>query len=189
MGHAITTFGVVGEPYASYTDTYDADWQLTGEIFFNADGSVHNSDTIAYNSGGSTTTSWFDGSGALTSRETDSSTSHALTTFGVTGEPYASYTDTYDAGWNLTGETFFNADGSVYQSDTIAYNADGSTTTDWFDGSGALTSRETDSATGHAISTFGVTGEPYASYTDTFDAGWNLTSQTYFKADGSVYQP
>ena len=133
------------------------------------------------------TTRHYDGAGAPTSQWIDGPAGHDATVYGVIGQPYV-YENVYDATWNLTSQTLFNADGSTYQSETITSNGDGTTTTRHYDGTGALTSQWIDGPAGHDATVYGVTGQPYASYENVYDANWNLTSQMLFNADGSIYQ-
>jgi Haemolysin-type calcium binding protein related domain len=187
-GHDVSVYGVTGQPYDSYENIYDASWTLTSQKLFNSDGSIYQSQTVTANADSSTTTRHFDGSGALTSQSIDGPNGHDVSVYGVTGQAYAAYENVYDANWTLTSQKLFNSDGSIYQSQTVTANADGSTTTKYFDGSGALTSQSIDGPNGHDVSVYGVTGQAYASYENVYDANWTLTSQKLFNSDGSIYQ-
>jgi hypothetical protein len=187
-GHDTTVYGVTGQPYASYENVYDASWTLTSQKLFNSDGSIYQSQTVTANADGTTTTRHFDGAGALTSQSINGPSGHDTTVYGVTGQPYTFYENVYDAGWTLIAQKLFNSDGSIYQSQTVAANADGSTTTKHFDGSGALTSQSVDGPNGHDVSVYGVSDQPYASYENVYDTSWDLTAQKLFNADGSIFQ-
>src|SRR5205807_269464 len=135
----------------------DANWVLTSQKLFNSDGSIYQSQTVTANGDGSTTTRHFDGAGALTSQSIDGPNGHDVSVYGVTGQAYAAYENVYDSNWTLTSQKLFNSDGSIYQSQTVTANDDGSTTTKHFDGSGALTSQSIDGPNGHDVSVYGVT--------------------------------
>ena len=75
---------------------------------------------------------------------------------------------------------------SVYQSETVTPNADGTTTTRHYDGSGTLTSQSVDGPNGHDVSVYGVTGQTYTAYENLYDASWSLKAQSLFNTDGSI---
>jgi hypothetical protein len=71
-----TVYGVIGQPYASYENVYDASWTLTSQKLFNSDGSIYQSLTVVANADGTKTTTHFDGAGTLTSQSIDGPNGH-----------------------------------------------------------------------------------------------------------------
>ena len=72
---------------------------------------------------GSTAVLDFDVGGPVTRSVDEPDGGHRITTYYVTGQPYAAYENLYDASWALTSQTLFNADGSIYQSETVTRKA------------------------------------------------------------------
>jgi hypothetical protein len=97
--------GITGHSYTALEEIY-ADGALTGQTFFNNDGSVFRADTVAP-----------DGHGGLD--YTYSSGSF------FTGKPYASVEKDYNSSHALISRTLFNSDGSVYLAGTVAPDGHG----------------------------------------------------------------
>jgi hypothetical protein len=81
---------------------------------------------------------------------------------GVTGQPYTSYTEVFDASDRRIEETLYRSDGSV--DEVSIFNADGS----------------------YSQTYEGITGEPYTSYTDNYNTSGKLTQETLYRSDGSI---
>lgn len=225
----ITDYGIAAQAFTTKTVDYDATGRLTQLSTHRADGSLYSK--IVYGTDGSTNSDYFDGAGKL-AKEIDTSSKGAvtttlyaegvksqatvldvggakhITTYGITGQPYATITLDYDASGKLVSLGTLRGDGTVYSKTT--YGSDGSSNADYLDAGGKL-SKEIDIAANGGvtttlytagvktqktvadvdgsrhITTYGVAGQPYATTTSDYDASGRLVSFSTFRADGSAY--
>lgn len=172
--------------YAELDNHYDASGTLLSKQLLDDSGAIVLTGTVTTDAEGAVTTRYVDSTNTLA--EVDVSRAdgtRSITDYGVTGEPYASIQANYDAAGNVTSESYFNADGSLYQTESITANADdGSTALNFYDAAGTLLETDVNAADGSSdVAIFAITGQTYTSTDSQYDANGTLLSQTRNNAD------
>jgi len=186
----VDAYGIAGMPYTSTQSQFNASGALISETFFDSDGGVYDRRTVQIGADGTTTTTDVDGSGNLVGqfvqKVDDSSVDD---TYGIAGQPYKSTVSNYDSNGDLTSEIFYAADGSIYQTELVAIDTNGTTTTTFSNADGSVADTNVVAADGSsALTIYGITGEPYTSIASSYDSNGDLTSEMFERADGSVYE-
>jgi len=183
----VVTYPVNG-PYAQLDSHYDASGVLLTKQLLNDSGVIVLTGAVTTNTEGSVTTRYVDSTDTLAEIEVDRADgTSSITNYGVTGEPYTSTQTEYDATGNVTSASYFNADGSLYQSETVMANTDdGSTTLNFYDATATLLETDVDAADGSRdVAIFGIAGRNYTSTDSQYDASGTLLSQTRNNANGT----
>lgn len=210
------------------TDTiYNANGQLTSQTIYNRDSSIASTETVVWNSDGSSSTQYRNGEGQLTRQElggadgsrdvttyavpgqmrpstenvydasqnlvsttvTSADGSKNVTIYGISGQIYGSVQTFYDPNGQAIGQSFFDQVGTLVETDTVGVNADGSTTTRYFDDQGVLTSQRVANVDGTIdVTAYGDAGIPYVKSTSHFKVSGDLVSETFYNRDGSIAQ-
>jgi hypothetical protein len=191
--------GITGKPYTTIEDTVDASGATTGQQYFNANGSLYLSMHVTQLVGGEILA--FSGGSFFTGLDYSSYSNtysagalYSKTYDGVTGKPYVTIEDTFDPSGAMTGQQYFNANGSLYLGVGVSHPANGDTVFVYSGGS-FFTGLDynsywiTDNSAGARISTtfYGVTGQPYTSYIINYDSAGKLANQHFFGFTGRPY--
>ncbi len=160
---------------------------LTSDDFiFTGCSMPHN--TTVINADGSDSTTYYDGcDNILQIRQNFLDGTHEFFEFNTLGQLHASYSNVYDASWNLTAEHIFDASGTL--SETLAWSTDalGDTVTTRTTAAGLLEEQRFDYVDGtHSFFEYNTPGQAYPSYVNNYNSGWGLVSQIVYDASGHV---
>ncbi len=188
--HEQKSFLLTGAAYTSTDSFYDAQWRITSQTQYKADGTVLDVMARSYATDGSNTTTHTDAKGQLTSKEVAKADgTHIQTTYLITNKPYVTQEVTLDVKWRITKLVLINGDGSLYGSQIYSYAANGDIDIRYVDGKGLQFLEQIDRANGtHAQITKAATGLAYSTQQNEFDKNWVLIKQIHLTAAGAVLE-
>jgi hypothetical protein len=103
--HYLDITNVTGQAYSSYTETINGSHQVTLIDEYDSNGNLITQLNYLYNPDGTET----------------------ITGTHIVGKPYASFVQNLDTQHRVSTATYYNPDGSVYDSQSFTYNQDGTT--------------------------------------------------------------
>lgn len=200
------TYNITGQSYTSQVQHVDTTGKVTAVTRTHADGSLDS--TQIYNSDGSSAITTYSATG-VKQVETDYHADHSMDvwTYNITGQPYTTEHDVYDASGFLTTLVRNHADGST--AFKLVQGSDGTKTSDWYDAAGNLTTEVLQKADGFYSTTvysngvktqayarnadgsqdnyaFGITGQSYSTLIQHVDTSGTVTAVTREHADGTL---
>lgn len=206
QGHDNYSYNIAGQSYTTEHQHLDASGNVTEVDRTHADGTFDFTQTV--NPDGSSVVTDYNATGVKTTEtDTHANGSKDVVLYNVVGQSYTTEHDTYDSTGFLTNIERTHADNSP--AFTLAQTPDGTATSDWYDGSGTLTSEGVHKADGYSSTTvytngvmsaayitnadhtsdnwsYNISGQSYTTQHQHLDASGNIVSVARTHADGSL---
>jgi hypothetical protein len=186
--HEFFEFNTLGQTHASYSNVSDANWNLTAQHVYDANGVTIENLVYTTNAAGDAVTTRTNGQGQITEiRFNYTNGTHEFFEYNVAGQPFASYSNVSDANWNLTDQHIFDAAGFVFENLAWTTDALGDNLMTRTDGAGLLKEQRFDYVDGtHSFFEYNTPGQAYPSYVNNYNSSWGLVSTVVYDANGNV---
>lgn len=181
LSHDNYSYNIAGQSYTTQHQHLDASGKVTEVDRTHPDGTLDFVQVI--NPDGSSVVTNYNAAGVKTTEtDTHADSSKDVFLYNVVGQTYTTEHDSYDSTGFLTNIARTHADGSL--AFTLAQTPNGTSTSDWYNGSGTLTSEGVQKADGYSSTTVYTNGVKSASYITNADhtsdyLSYNISGQSY----------
>ncbi|MCK1368242.1 RHS repeat protein [Bradyrhizobium sp. 62] len=181
QSHDNYSYNIAGQSYTTQHQHLDASGKVTEVDRTHADGTLDFVQIV--NPDGSSVITNYNAAGVKTTEtDTHADSSKDVFLYSVVGQIYTSEHDTYDSTGFLTNIVRTHADGTL--AFTLTQSPNGTSTSDWYSGSGTLTTEGVQKADGYSSTTVftnGVKSDSYITNADHTSDNWsyNISGQSY----------